>query len=498
MSDDILQKIIKRIILVLVGFFCYFYALYASDFAELHIQFAGLDFPIFIGEILLGVCVLLFLIYILKFSVCFNLRFVWLGTLYVSWVLAKAFLGYVHWGPLALRNAALFYYPFFALIGYMIFERSLYQGLGRWFLLGFLLWNLLFVNINDYFVIAFLMLAFGLSWHLRQQVLRFAGIFLCAFYVIHSRVMWWGCRSHMVGIGVMAIFLAGYFLFGMFKAQRRVKLLTLFVLVVIFVGFLFKFGDHNALKSMMTFRQLVKEYKKLDVDVRKNETTYIHEPLIVRLYNENSKTLPLFTNKNSKNQSLFLDKPREEVEKHSLPEIKMIAEPSQVPVEPAVQSDSSPSHERRLDVAYANICFRLFVWKDMVDDFIKQKAWGGVSFGQPQRSPSLEAAHWATADWLRDGWITPHNSFLHMIYRGGLVGFVCVVMIFGLLVNMTRRFLKLRSVWGGLLVGCLVYWVTISNFLVFLEFPYNAIPFWTFWGMTLAYLHTLEKDSLCA
>ncbi len=486
-SDHILQKTIKKTILVLVGFFCYFYALYASDFAELHIQFTRLDFPIFIGEILLGVCVILLLIYVSKFPMHLKPGFVWLGALYVLWVLAKAYLGYVHWGPLALRNAALFYYPSFALIGYMVFERSLYQGLGRWFLLGFLLWNLLFVTINDYFVVAFLMLAFGLSWHLRQQVLRFAGIFLCIFFVIHSRVMWWGCRSHMVGIGVMAIFLAGYFLFGMLKAQRRVKILSLFVLVVIFVGFLFKFGDHNALKSMMTFHQLVREYKKLDVDVHKNETTYIHEPLIVRLYNENDKS-----------KSVSLDKPRGEVQIFSLPMINATAGQNRESVQSDVKSDSSPSHERRLDVAYVNICFRLFVWKDMVDDFIKQKAWGGVSFGQPQRSPSLEAVHWATTDWLRDGWITPHNSFLHMIYRGGLVGFVCVVLIFGGLMNMTQRFLKLRSVWGGLLVACLVYWVTISNFLVFLELPYNAIPFWSFLGMTLAYLHTLEKDSLCA
>jgi uncharacterized membrane protein len=52
----------------------------------------------------------------------------------------------------------------------------------------------------------------------------------------------------------------------------------------------------------------------------------------------------------------------------------------------------------------------------------------------------------------------------------------------------------LGSVWGGLLMAILVYWVTISNFLVFFELPYNAIPFWSFLGMVWAYAQTLEKD----
>ena len=38
------------------------------------------------------------------------------------WLLSKALAGYLSGGLLALRNAALFYYPLFALVGYLAFD----------------------------------------------------------------------------------------------------------------------------------------------------------------------------------------------------------------------------------------------------------------------------------------------------------------------------------------------------------------------------------------
>ena len=43
------------------------------------------------------------------------------------------------------------------------------------------------------------------------------------------------------------------------------------------------------------------------------------------------------------------------------------------------------------------------------------------------------------------------------------------------------------SIIGGFLVGGLIYWLVLSNFFVILEFPYNAIVFWTLFGITMAY-----------
>jgi hypothetical protein len=503
--NTVIQIIIKRAILVLVGVCCYFYIRYASDFAELHIQLPQLNFPIFIGEILLLLCVLLLIIYFLKFPVRFHLRWLLLGGFYLLWILLKAYLGYQWGGPLALRHAALFYYPVFMFVGYVAFDRNIYSRLGRWILLAFVFFNLFFVGVNEYFVVIFFMLALGLSLQIRQRYLCLLGILLCVFYVLHSGVLWWNGRSHMVGVGVMAIFLSIYFLFGMFKSSRRIKLLSLFVLTVVFVILLFKFGDQNALKSMLTFRALRQQYSELDLQIRRGKEFYIQAPLTTKVYHENLRVkesyrqAPLTAkvyHENLRAKSQLGGVVIEPISK--LVNEELVEGGSQLDIKKSSieKSDLFQNSNRRLDIAYSNIFFRLFIWRDMWDDFLKQNAWWlGVSFGQPQRSSSLEILDWAPSEWQRDGWITPHNSFFHMIYRGGLVGLFGVIMIFGLLINMTQRFLRLHSVWGGLLVACMVYWVTISNFLVFLELPYNAIPFWFLGGMTLAYLHALEKDS---
>lgn len=142
---------------------------------------------------------------------------------------------------------------------------------------------------------------------------------------------------------------------------------------------------------------------------------------------------------------------------------------------------------RDLDTAFNNIYFRLFIWRDMLVEVIKEKAWMGVSFGKPQRSESIEILGWASTEWRRDGWITPHNSFLHIIYRGGIVGVAFLIGLVSLLVYLIRGFIRLKCLPGIFLMTIFVYWMTIANFLVFLEFPYNAVHFWGLLGMTLAF-----------
>lgn len=40
-----------------------------------------------------------------------------------------------------------------------------------------------------------------------------------------------------------------------------------------------------------------------------------------------------------------------------------------------------------------------------------------------------------------------------------------------------------------------IYWIVVSNFAVFLELPYNAIPFWSFLGVTAAYCDQLYNGN---
>jgi len=142
---------------------------------------------------------------------------------------------------------------------------------------------------------------------------------------------------------------------------------------------------------------------------------------------------------------------------------------------------------RTAQTEYANILFRVFIWRDMVAEVIKEKAWFGLSFGKPQRSISLENSGFAGGEWGRDGWIAPHNAFLHMIYRSGIFGFLMILCIFTTLFSMIKGFIRRESFKGLLLSSILVYWLALAGFLVVLELPYQAIPFWSLFGMVFAY-----------
>ena len=106
----------------------------------------------------------------------------------------------------------------------------------------------------------------------------------------------------------------------------------------------------------------------------------------------------------------------------------------------------------------------------------------------------MEILRLAEGEWKRDGWITPHNSYFHIIYRAGIIGVFLIISFFVTLWRAIKDFARAKSVVGGLLIGIFIYWLTIANFLVFLEFPYNAIPFWSLFGMTLAYAHEQARD----
>ena len=94
-----------------MGVYVILSSFFASNFAETHIQFSFLNFPVFMGEILL---MLLFALYFYKQYLLrewHTWHIAW--GIFITWMVGTAILEYLHWGPLALRNAALFYYPCF-------------------------------------------------------------------------------------------------------------------------------------------------------------------------------------------------------------------------------------------------------------------------------------------------------------------------------------------------------------------------------------------------
>jgi hypothetical protein len=148
---------------------------------------------------------------------------------------------------------------------------------------------------------------------------------------------------------------------------------------------------------------------------------------------------------------------------------------------------------RTLNVEQGNMLFRMFIWRDMLNELTQEKPLFGFSFGKPQRSISIEILDQAHGEWTRDGWITPHNVFLHVIYRAGIIGVLLIAGFFIALFSLVKTFIQERAVTGLLLVSILIFWIVVASFLVVLELPYQAIPFWALFGIALAYGKTLKS-----
>src|SRR3569833_2457560 len=114
--------------LALLGIFayCFFSSLFGSNFAEICINPSFLDFPIFISEQLLFVLVILFIIKTFLTKSLPSSLLIWL--IYEGWILILSITGYLQWGPLAFRNAALFYYATFALFSYSFYNARIFSN----------------------------------------------------------------------------------------------------------------------------------------------------------------------------------------------------------------------------------------------------------------------------------------------------------------------------------------------------------------------------------
>jgi len=142
-----------------------------------------------------------------------------------------------------------------------------------------------------------------------------------------------------------------------------------------------------------------------------------------------------------------------------------------------------------------NIVFRLLIWRDMIIEIKEHKPLLGFDFGRPLRSRSLEMIGWAKDEWARDGWITAHNSYLHIIYRAGIIGLLLIIFIFIRFFEFIRISLYYRSVKGIFLCGVILIWFFAANFILIFELPYTAIPIWSLFGMALAYSTDLKSEN---
>jgi len=516
-------SIINSAGLLCIGIYSLGYLMYKRAFAELHILLPFLDFPIFVGEVLLLICFILFIFKCNIVSAKLN-KWHYLLLAFYAFVLIKALCGYLQWGPLALRHSALFYYTLFIVFGYSFFNKEFF-GKQKILVFSFLIFFLFFTeNFDIYYLSTCCILAVILIRNYPNRRVRII-LFIVLMLLIPYKLFLFASRMHIVGGFLSFVFLLGM-LCLICNISWRVKLGIFIFLLLAICGGLLKFSEERIVKSIINIKEVIRRYqhfddkykqrlanldfeqKQLKVEIYSPELFY-YDPeydnllssyagskltrIAKSIRKEPSVVSPEF--KKAKYDRDLLERAQKEgletLALHEQIEVTSNEIQSVISRRKGRYGGKDKSGKRMTREMYNNTIFRLIIWKDLLDEMLKHKPIFGFDFGKPFRSIRLEVLGWGTSEWTRDGWIAVHNSYLHIFYRSGLIGILMIVTIFGLFFKLLNQFLTAKSITGVLLCTALFQWLINANSLLIFELPYTAIPIWSLFGMTLAYAKQL-------
>jgi|GEM_PF-3120474 len=478
--------------LALIGFTSLGYIFFKRDFAELHFQlpfFGGL--PLFIGEMLWIACFALILAQLLicrrptrsPLFVNDGMSWFWFGiVVYGIWLLSKVFFGLMNHSPLAFRHAALFYYPLFAVFGFLFFHRKLFSGEVILFLLGIIILTFAYRRYDLYWTLTLCSLAAILtlrlcSWQLR--LLMGALLFLCVpYYAFFSTARMMiianSCSLAILGTGLWKAL--------PFKKTHKALILVFFVIGIVAVVF-YSFFTRSRGRVFVAPKTIIEAYQSMDRDVQKGRKSYVKEPISTQLYRPehlNNVARPF--------GKLKADKRFEQDKKALTSGFGSTVSKEKSSLEDARERDTYVKA-----ISTNNIIFRLFIWRDMWREWCQNKPLWGFDFGHPLRSESLEILFWAGEEWGSLGWVEPHNSYFHIFYRSGFLGFVFIGAILGFAIWVLVNAFAMKSLSAIFLSAIIWNWMVAANFLITFEMPYTAIPFWTLFGMSVAYISDKKR-----
>lgn len=522
---------IDRIILFLLGICAALYSIFYRYFAKVNIRLPFFDFPIFIGEGLFFVCLILSLwkwVKMTKFHFTFSawkLAFIF----YLAFVLGKSAIGYFQYGPLALRHAAMFYYPLFSVIAYYAFQK------GKWifstkvplFLLMILIINFAYVSFYLYY---YLILALILASCFKSKLARYGGIIITLAVVPYS-YFFHSARTLLVAssFAFFALLLMNIIIL---RARKVVKGCLLFSGLFLIAIAIFTLSLRGALISLARPDKFIKYKKFYDKIIEDNKPTFIPKSINPQLYNPSevvpvNDLVPLFTRLEKTATEAIISKPdvtqagvpldketqvenkpvlsmvepagREGVSSGTEPIRPIVSSLTETFVKPPQPTSTSSETEEEFDneikgTKFGTMLFRLYIFSDAVEQLLNKKPSFGFAFGYPFRSPRCEMIGSAYGEYTRDGWISMHNSYLDIIYRAGLIGIILFVVLFINISKMLFIFLRFKSRKGIALITVIFFWLVICFFSETLELPYYAIPFWSFYGLTLAFAHHIRKE----
>jgi hypothetical protein len=135
----------------------------------------------------------------------------------------------------------------------------------------------------------------------------------------------------------------------------------------------------------------------------------------------------------------------------------------------------------------ADVVWRMFVWRKKASDWFHGHPIVGAGVGQPWFYEALYHTSFHYGE-EREG-LDPHNSFLNLLYRYGLIGFGLLLLAVFSVVMLSLRALRTRIQGDVLLEGLLVYFFFAAVFAFFnnaFEGPSYSLPFWISFGLVYA------------
>ena len=284
------SKIIDYIVLFFLISFSILYSIFYSNFAEINIQLSFLSFPIFIGEILLILCSLFLFYKLLHKDIEINKCFVFL----FFFILLKAFIGYSVYGALAFRNAALFYYVFFAIIGYYFFQPFCLKFRFVYIIL-FGLFVSLFL-IGEPFVQSFFYINYGffslffLNCVVKKSKYSFIFIFI-VILLLTIKIMPLLSRGIIVSFIISLMFLILILFFYFLDIKPKYKIFLCLIFFAVNLVNIILLANTESLKSLIKINHYVEEFQKVRKITKKNEEEFVFEKMNVEIYQKNKNDI---------------------------------------------------------------------------------------------------------------------------------------------------------------------------------------------------------------
>lgn len=477
--------------MTIIGALSFGYFLFESTFAENHIALPFLNFPVFIGEIGIFLCLLLLAAkYFLRPHRITNWH--WLVMGYFAFVAAKGLYGYITWGPLACRNAALLYYPICGVFGYAFFQRKLFHPIVNFGIICALLLPMWKGIFYDYWVFTAIIIVLTICTVTKSKRLKALYMALLLVFAPFTELF------HSVRMIILGNTLAVIYLITMlavlWKIPAKWKAGIIASLLIILTAFVYGIADRNELVSLVNLKKLAAIHDHYEDRYQRLKLT--HQPYEfgqVKLFNPDNQGVQDYIKfREDIRQKTAGNNERDSGASHNTDGDKSDNRAGEPKPEISPDSIAGYANDGKI-VTYNNAVYRLLVWRDLLEEYTQKRPLFGFDLGKPFRSKRLEVLRWG-GQWKRDGWVPVHNSLLHIVYRSGIVGVSFIGAIIGLFVWLTRGFIRLRCMTGLLLLSTMVTWGVCANFLLTLEFPYTAVPVWSLYGMILAYYQLKLKE----